>query len=899
MESNKDSKQDRKGDRSNDADDSSRGEVDTPSLDPEIQANRTNMAICNFFCTVLKWSIGFFLFLASYTSPLPTAHSAIREPIDELRALVRMEAKSYQDCVQRSSSRMQSQLENVATQDLAILSEIHESNKIHILEAQEVTGLCFSSTQEARRSLIQWENDGMALPWREAGRAHSDNPGTGVCTPQKFNQTAHFLGQDFRHYENQASDAMEAYLDESQSSFGRMQSYAEARFDYDFQYFVVSRIQPAIDYLAQHTAELQAVAITFELDLSHLEARFRDSLVGLETVLEKAKHHIDILQEKLEQYAVSIGAFHTGYTNLYHRLELSVDYTIDLLPPGANLPDFLDLSELNVPEFYLPDTSLTWPEFGLDYQAIHDLLDQTAKECMMIMLEVLEHLQAQANQQLRGALQQLSNALLSTLELKDYNPPKFQGSRDNIGNFDQELDYQSDRQEETRAWMREALKNLRLQGLNVDVDAFSTPELPPANYSYVESTTNFEYLSMNMPRISIPEFLANLMAWLAVNTWAFEIAVQAYRLWRLESVYAKGAIPKVPEVNFGDGDGESENYKTKYYLLTMVVKLMWMPHLVAMVGFTIVVGIISARFWYPHVHQSCIETTNGTFLARNFLSPWYINQASVLGNAHYHSAEFSCQQSQHVWCTDIAAQAEARHQADWTTFQSLYAQHNNSLGDLGLLQDCLDVESLSKSMNEACCGLKGYGTTECLFPDDLTCPIDSTSTPPTAFLPLDTFLTSPSCQSDFEWHLSDAQYSCSRLVEVCQHQPCAGVDQELIKSRTIQTDCEVQLYVINICYFLVAFVLHAACINIVCTLLFQGTQRILWRELSPNGIKLKTQIKENGDLVKGGNIEERAEKTKKATQRYEFVGKVELVTAAILFFAYVIATSVFVYRKWP
>jgi hypothetical protein len=850
------------------------------------------MTIIHFLLSLPKWSFGLFLFLASYTNPLPETQFAFSEPIARLGTLVQMEAASYQDCVQRTARKMGKQLEETAKQDQQVLQEIHDSNRLHIQNAQGIMVTCLANTQKARQSLMQWEKDGMTLPWAVPANASSE-----ICTPHRRNQTAQFLGQNFQRYDDQASDAMESYVDDSQSSLGRMHAYAQERFAYDLQYFVMDRVQPALDYLAEQTARIQTVAITFELDLFLLEGKFRHTLLRLETLLEKAKHHIDVLQEKLEDFKVSIVAFHAGYGDLYHRLELTIDFATELLPPGANLPDFLDLSKLHIAEFYLPNTALHWPKLDLDYRAIHDLLDETAQECMVIIMEILETVQAQANQQLRHAMQELANALMNILELKGYNPPTFQGSQDDIGNLDEELDYQSQRGKETQKWVKQALANLRLQEWNVENDDVSIPELPKANYSYVQNETSFEYLAMLLPNINIPELLADLVVWILANTWVLEVAIQFYRLYRLEAVYAMGAIPNLPEINYGDIEDDSGAYQTKYLIMMMIVKCLLRPHLFIIALLCLPIGVVTVGFWFPHVHQSCVVTTEGTFLARNILSPLLINQANAFGNAQYLSTKFSCQQSQRHLCTDIAAQAEARHQTDWTAFHSVHAQHNQSLEALSLLKDCLEVDTMTELMNEACCGLKGYNTTGCLFPGDMICPIDSTTTPPSAYLHLETYLSDFSCQQDFHWSLSNAQYSCEGLVEVCEQIPCAGVNKDLIRSHSIETDCKAELYAIQFSYFLMATILHAIVINVVCTLLLNGIQRLYWRKLNPCGFIFKTTIREDGTLANGTELEERSQKVALTVQRFETVTKIQFGMGIAVLFAYVIVASVLISKN--
>lgn len=92
-----------------------------------------------------------------------------------------------------------------------------------------------------------------------------------------------------------------------------------------------------------------------------------------------------------------------------------------------------------------------------------------------------------------------------------------------------------------------------------------------------------QLLNTLLPNIDIPEFPVNMVIWIFANTWVLEIAIQAYRLWRNEAVYARGSIPDLPEINFREKEekeeDDSDSYQTKYSMLMMAVKCMLRPHL--------------------------------------------------------------------------------------------------------------------------------------------------------------------------------------------------------------------------------------------------------------------------------------------------------------------------------
>jgi hypothetical protein len=101
------------------------------------------------------------------------------------------------------------------------------------------------------------------------------------------------------------------------------------------------------------------------------------------------------------------------------------------------------------------------------------------------------------------------------------------------------------------------------------------------------------------------------------------------------------------------------------------------------------------------------------------------------------------------------------------------------------------------------------------------------------------------------------------------------------------------MYAIDVCYFLLALFVHAITINIVLTLIFNGIRQIRWRTLSPEGIRLRTQLRENGQLAKGHDMNDRSDRIAKAVRRFELIGKFHIGLGSIILLVYVIGTLVF------
>lgn len=873
-----------------------------------IQANRTNMAILHFLMTSPKWSIGLFLFLAARSSPIQTPDNAIYKPITQLRTLVEMEGRSYRQCVDRSWKQAQRQLEQVAVSDRQRLQELHEGNQMAVQRAQEQTNACLRWTQKARDSLVRWREDGMDLPW--TSNEHQDDAPTTTtlnsttattynprptCSAEDQERMETLLGQDFRLVEDQVATTLDDYVKDSEQSMELIHTYAMARFEYDYNYFVGNRIQPALDYLASQRAKIERYAVSFDVKLSDVERRIRATLDELEVALEQAKEHIDVLQEKLEEFAESLVDFYEAYTEVFARLERAANFVYDLLPPGIRLPSFLNLLDLPVVDSLMPP-SLSWPTLTLDYQEISALLEEAANECLLILQDIVEDVRGQAFQQLQDAIREISDGLEGILELKDYNPPQFQGSIDGIVSMAQELNFQTFRGQQAKNWTLQSMASLQNQVSKLEFNSTNAqgPNISNIDYSYVEESTQFGYLGMLFPDISIPDLLRKMAAWVSLNIWIMEILIQAYRLWRLESIYARGAIPHLPEIDYGDGDEQIDNSKMKYMILKMILKSFLTPRILLIAVF-LPIFIVAIAFWFPHVHQSCVQTREGTFLANNFLSPLLINHANALGNVQFLHMEFQCQQNQRQWCTEVGAEAEAQYRTDLTALHTLHAQHNQSIEALSLMENCIDSLQLTGLMREACCGLKGYGSVGCLADTNLTCPIDYSTDPHSAFLPFKTYLEEPTCQDWVsEWTLEESRYDCSNLVEVCSHIPCAGVSEDFIHRQTVESDCKVELYAIDFCFFLLSLFFHAIAINVISTLLFNGFRQLQWRKLCPNGIRLKTNLRENGELAKGFEIQDRSDQIAKAVWHFELIGKMQIGLGVILFLTYMVFTLVLI-----
>ena len=875
-----------------------------------VMEARRKWAMIHFYALRPAFSISLLIYLASLTtSGELTFHSGVVDPIRNLVSLVQMESNSYLECVQQSAKRTTKRIDKIVRESQQSVEELFDSNREMVRRAEKAASVCLRDTQKARGSLIQWREDSMDIPWMDI--AEDDSNGTTTidgpssvsskvkaCTIQKRNQTERLLGQDFRLAEDQVSTVLDEYMMDSQNSLENIHDYAKKRFEYDWNYFVMERMQPALDYLTENAVSIQAMGINVDYNVTEIERLIHVQLQALQQELEEAKQYIDTLVAKLEDFRDSINKYYTNYSILYDRFVKAADTIYGFLPPGVPLPDVFDISDLNLADFFLPKTGLTWPELELEYADIHKKVQDATEACLATVIEILDNVQIQSVQGLRGAVQQISQALMEILELKNYDPPQFEGSRDGIFDITQELDFHSLRGQEAINWTRQALVGLRVPTStleNVTISEIETPDISEFDYNFAEDTsTTFEMLTVLLPKLSFLEYVLDKVGFLANYAFILDILCGFFQWWRLSSMYERGAMPNMPEINYGDGDKDGrERPQRNYKILLLIIKSSMNPIFVGFLCLFSFVTFLVILFWIPHVQHMCVHSTNGTWFANNMLAPAVTNIAMVEGNAQYLLAEHACYNSQNQWCVKIDIEAEKMSQSDQTALGSFQAQHNQSLEALKLMEECVDTSNMTEMITESCCGLKGYSAVDCVSDSDFTCPIDSSTNPPSAYRPFATYLDSSACLEEVhEWTLADAKYDCASLKEACYHIPCQGVNDDWIHKYTTQTDCKVELWLIKSCQFWFNVIVHFTALSVICSLIYNGCRDVHWRELSPDSIRLRTHLCENGTLAKGGKLEERIEGFSSEIRWFEKKAQLQKITGALLLSVYIVTVLV-------
>jgi hypothetical protein len=96
----------------------------------------------------------------------------------------------------------------------------------------------------------------------------------------------------------------------------------------------------------------------------------------------------------------------------------------------------------------------------------------------------------------------------------------------------------------------------------------------------------------------------------------------------------------------------------------------------------------------------------------------------------------------------------------------------------------------------------------------------------------------------------------------------------------------------NCCLFLLVFFYNALAVNLVCTLLFNGMRQLLWRRLCPTGIRLRTRLREDGNLAKGAEKLDRAERISLAIRRFELLGRLQIILGTLGLLTWIVSVSV-------
>lgn len=884
----------------------------TPTIstlpDPRIlQQNRTNMTILHFLITYPKWSVSLFLFLASTSLPLPSVDDAIHQPIRQLRSLLRAEANAYQQCVRRSFQRCSIAIDEAVQVEDGRVAQVRRSNEQRLQQLNNLNGACLQVTQTARNALQAWSQANT--------RGVPTVNDTRVCTSGDQGHLTILLQNGVVAVENDLS-GMDNYVSNSESFSHRLVQYTHELAKYNYQYFVADKVQPVVKLLDQITApSFNPKAIQLNLDGLNLDAHVGLSLQGVQDVLQRAANEMGIMMERLQEFDQSIASFHLQYLNLYANFVKVITFVQDL-SLGLPLPGYFDVGSIPLADSLLP-FHIGIPQFQgglLSLPGIPQLISNTTRQVVEELDKVISKMARGATTQVGLAEQDLAHQLRDMLTLQNYHPPVFSGLEEEISKLHQESQQAINN-------VKHGLNQLWTTSSNNVMDILPpASELDPNNVTYFEANaSSFDYLEPEFPSLSIPLFLKTIFGWLLHYMWLTELILQGLRLWRLDSKYSRNATPDLPEIDYltnhdGDEVCNNNNRDQDSYLqrklrsiqilgFTML-KYMCCNFWMIVALFAIPLGLGLSCLMYPHYRVNCVESRNGTFIARHLWAPVVVNEANLGGNTMFLLGEAQLVHDKSTICNRNFTETTRDHRLELSQLSQIQQQYNQTLLLVSLMDNCVDLVAVDNSLEQACCGLKGYSHANGCGPRDgvhsnWSCPIDHSSNPPAAFLPLRQYLSHPTCPlpqgnsngatTSAEWRLDDSRFNCEAMPKICQV-PCRSVDEEWILHQVIQAECAIEGYYFGCIFLFLVALYHAIMLNLWTMFVFNGVKCLWWRQLNPNGLVFKTRIYEDGTLVREAHLrEDRSERIRTVLQRFQLFGYLQLSIGIIFFMAWMIS----------
>lgn len=827
--------------------------VNTPY---KVRRNRAVMTIVHFVLTYPAWSISLFLNFASRTTNIPQPSEQVTIPLQNLRQMVVQEANLYRDCVTHVATHQQTSMDRVVQREEERVE--FEQNRVSRLlsSASHSSQTCQLATINAQRALKTYSN----FP-----RMQCPNP----------EQLFTILSQGT--LQEDASSIFGGFVDHSLATLNKVTDYAQERLAYDYQYFIG---------VYANVSEFDLPNL--ELSLPHDIELALDGLFGnFTTQLNITLGRFDLLFNVLDEFNVSVNGLYLNYTVAKHWLDVIVDGVFE----GVSLPGLvaLNISGLSPPIDLLPSVEL--PNFDLPdfdaltsdlvqalYRIIQDLLEAVAKQIIELLKELLE---VRLDDFLENYDPPTYPSSPGAMSLVD-EPPRMQqladtASRDMNETLDELIGFH-----ETRS------SNLRDESTSED----------PNNFGGDYEQDDFSFLDLGIPQLVIPLWLVTLIGFMNGQTLWIECITQAIRLYRLKRKYEKKGAPDLPEIDYIAADDEVKEEASKQNSIStklQVAQLMLLKNLMnpwVIVGLVVTPMVICVLIlWFPHVKANCLHSRRGTFWARNILTPAQVNQANTPGFALHRNSQTQCNRRQRTFCSEKTSMSDAMYRKNKATLFGIEKSLNKSVDYQTVVHNCVHVEQLDALFEINCCGLKGYGL-NCTDYDHLQqfhqCPIDESLTPPASFRPVGEIVSEPLCVVP-ELDLESSRFNCSVLEGLCNNDICSGANKDLIQAMTIEADCSIEIYIVHFALFVATAVYHAIVINIFNALIFNGILHLRWRSLNPNGIKIIARLSHSGEMIKGGDLAERAEKIERMMGEFQTSGWIQIGLGVTLFLLWAIS----------
>jgi hypothetical protein len=877
------------------------------------------MTIVHFMITYPRFSLSLFLLLASRSVAVPSFQEGVLRPIHDLNVLVDRESKYYRQCVQSHFDFASSQgMTAASNRETERLQRIREDKNAAILEqAKAQASACNKTFSSMERLMRIWmdENIDAFLASSTLSGVSLDgfvvNPSVdyqlhlvsnkSTCSPDDLQTLSRliFPESNVTFTEESArsgsiSSLWAEYRGEAESSLRHMSAYVANRTEYDYNYFIGIKINSALDILAN----VMLPNVSLSIDKFAMIEGLQVDLLDLRSAWQDVSVRIKLLEVRIKDFFASLQALELNYSDLFSRLLRASNFIRDFLPGGVPLPDFLDISSVPSVELLLP-TVFSVPSFPGDIADIDVLLTDLIQRVLKRVLSVLQELSKEVGEQVEDIILALVDALRDLLTLEDYFPPQFVGLSDSSASADDEVAHLANKGEQYQQATVEAFESQRSAAGVFDTANSSTWETKAVslNSTFADDPRVFSYQDPLFPRIAIPGLVIALISWIFANQWMIEMVVQFVRLIRLKEAHERRAAPHMPELAYSQGKdgGDQGGYSSSLAVEVQRAVLQhfitpWMAMSLVLLPF----AFVGVFVWFPHVKRSCIDSRHGTFAARNIITPWMINRASLAGNQQFTVGQLQCRDEQRRTCIVESETAESNFLSDQFDLSTILGHFNETVIGAELVRRCISPDMVDATIDEACCGLEGYGVT-CKNNSQYVCPVDTESSPlPSAFRPLGEYLDDENClwRLSSDWVLSDSRFDCSALNNVCLPAACESVDADFIRHFTIEADCQVEVFAMKCCFLILFALFHAVTVNLICTLAYSGVQHIWWRSLQPSGFKFLSRVNKEGELILGNDSVERRIHIETATLRFERIGYYQLVASSLLFLSWICASYI-------
>lgn len=534
----------------------------------DVKKNRVWMVIFHFIVAYPRWSVSLFLFLASLSVPLlPSMSVAASLPYESLQVFVDQEAQAYYQCNADAFDNHNKRMVEITDKEYQNVLAKRQSNQVVLEEANKIAQECSVAGAKAREALYNWTAEAQPILYFNASNG---------CTDDDRNSIADSLGQENQEVASQVTSVMGDYVDSSQSSLGHIQSYARKRMKYDYNYFLRDRIHPVIELLKKFNVSADVgvsplFSMQFSVDPKGLLDDLLQLLQPIEDALKKAKMQIDILMSRLQAFHESIEKLMKFYDKMYERVAKVRDFIVDMHLPFLHIPDWLTVDDVPL-SIELRPIGFEIPNFSPDILDIDILIQNFETGATDFIAELLKKLEEEANQSLYNLSETLVEEIRDLLVLKDYNPPKYQGSSPEISSPEEEANYLSKLGETAESKTKKSLEIIQgLRNASKTNMLADTPKVEPDNFSFSGNTTTFDYQKARFPAFSVPELLSSFLVFILNYQWIFEMVIQLIRLWRLKNKYEVDATPDLPEIDFGTVEtGEQDGEERLSGCLSMV-----------------------------------------------------------------------------------------------------------------------------------------------------------------------------------------------------------------------------------------------------------------------------------------------------------------------------------------